>query len=387
MSNKKIEMPNMLLLGAGDRNVGKTEFACRLINDYCNKCYLLAVKVTTVDKADGTCPRGGEGCGVCSSLKGKYEIIEETDTLPDKDTCKMLNSGAKKVLWLKVLKDYLHEGAQALINYIGSLAEIKDVCIICESNSLRKVIEPGLFLVLKRADSNKIKGSCKKVLDYSDQIINFNNGWDIDPDKVKFSNGTWHLKKKATAVVLAGGNSKRMGCNKAELLIKNRPLIDKIIEQLQPNFEEILICTNNKQLSKLISSNYKYKIVCDEEKGRGPLMGIYTGLKTSSFNINFVIACDIPEIKTEFVRKMIRYVENNNYQIVVPTTGENLNEPLFAVYAKSVLPEIEEMLNKDKNKISYVFDEVDTKYLELEEKSRFININTHDDYQNYISRL
>jgi len=62
---------------------------------------IAALKVTTVTRNDGTCPRGGEGCGVCSSLKSDYLITEETDADSSKDTCRMLAAGALSGLWAR----------------------------------------------------------------------------------------------------------------------------------------------------------------------------------------------------------------------------------------------------------------------------------------------
>ena len=65
-----IKLPGMLMVGAVRRGIGKTKFACSLIKRFSSQCNITGIKVTTVEKADGTCPRGGSGCGVCSSLQG-----------------------------------------------------------------------------------------------------------------------------------------------------------------------------------------------------------------------------------------------------------------------------------------------------------------------------
>ena len=71
MTNELIDLPNMLLVGAAGRNAGKTEFTCRLIEIFRQEHEIIAAKITAVDRTDGTCPRGGRGCGVCSSLTGR----------------------------------------------------------------------------------------------------------------------------------------------------------------------------------------------------------------------------------------------------------------------------------------------------------------------------
>ena len=125
-----IKIPGMIMVGAGDRNAGKTEFTCSLIRKFGTQRPVVGLKVTTVDEGKSGCPRGGDGCGACSSFDGNYCLTEETNVNSDKDTCRMLAAGAKKVFWLRVLKQHLEEGANALQDAIGT-----GVVSVCESNS------------------------------------------------------------------------------------------------------------------------------------------------------------------------------------------------------------------------------------------------------------
>ena len=95
----------ILMIGAAARNVGKTEFACRLIAQWKGRQPVVGIKVTTVRERDGRCPRGGEGCGACSSLKTPYCITEEQNAEGHKDTCRMLRAGADSVFWLRAFAE------------------------------------------------------------------------------------------------------------------------------------------------------------------------------------------------------------------------------------------------------------------------------------------
>ncbi len=186
-----LKLNNMLIIGAAGRNVGKTELACKLIDKYRQSNKVTGIKVTTVHKRDGKCPRGGEGCGVCSSLKEDYCITEETDLSLGKDTSRLLAAGANKVFWLRVMKSHLTEGVTALLNNIDA----HDV-LICESNSLRQVVQPGLFLLVKNKDSEQYKASATTVKDYADRIIHFDSNnyeHDIDINKITFKDNIWKL--------------------------------------------------------------------------------------------------------------------------------------------------------------------------------------------------
>ncbi len=141
-----IKLDKMLMIGSAGANVGKTELACAVLRRLSGEGdNIVGIKVTTIEEKDGQCPRGGEGCGVCSSLEGVYSIVEETDRRSGKDTGGLLAAGASRVFWLRVLRTNLKEGLAALLDIVGP-----EVTSICESNSLRHEVEPGVFLVAER---------------------------------------------------------------------------------------------------------------------------------------------------------------------------------------------------------------------------------------------
>jgi hypothetical protein len=202
-----ISKPGILMIGATGRNTGKTEFACRIISACAGTIDIIGLKVTVIERDKGGCPRGHESCGVCDALKGDYEIITETDCHLSKDTSRMLAAGARKVFWLKADKDKLQQAGEALFKQIppGAL-------VVCESNSLRNILDPGLFVVMRNTRERTIKESCLSVIDHANKIIGFSGrDWDFDPGRISMKEGRWIIRQKATAIVLAGGKSSRMG--------------------------------------------------------------------------------------------------------------------------------------------------------------------------------
>ncbi len=190
-----INIPNMLLIGATDRNVGKTAFACEIIKKFSYNYPVIGLKITVIKENNGMCPRGGKGCGVCSSLKGNYQVTEEKVSSSKKDTSKMLAAGAMKVYWLRVLSEFMEEGANALFDYIGRDI-IKNTAFVCESNSIRQVIEPGLFVVFKRKADNYVKPSCNNVIKYADKIVSFNPvdfKFSFDISNILFDEKGWSI--------------------------------------------------------------------------------------------------------------------------------------------------------------------------------------------------
>lgn len=368
---------NYIVVGSTGRNTGKTEFVCRLIQQYSQEYRIVGVKVVAIERNEHeSCPKGGKGCGVCSSLESEYEILEESIIDPSKDTSRMLIAGAQKVYFLKVDKDSLEEGFKALTRVIPD-----DAMVIIESNSIRKVFIPGLFIVIKNAEDRSIKESCAEVIGFADKVINFKDmSWDFDPRRILIKNREWILKEKATAIILAGGKSSRMGEEKSLLPIDGKPLIQFIIDQLEGHFDEILIGANEKQKYSFTQR----KIVADIEQGKGPLMGVYSCLKESESDKNFITACDIPIMNIKFIKQMINI--SDSFDIVMPVSDGSEYEPLYAVYRKAVLTNAEKAISRNGRRVIELLDDSKVKLVDFSNQSWYRNINYKEDYFEFISK-
>jgi len=161
-----LKIEQMILIGSTGRNSGKTTLAVELIKKWKNKFPVIALKVTTIKDKTGKCPRGGQGCGVCTSIKENFELLEEVKNTTNKDTSLLLASGAEKVYWLKCLNTHIYDGIKHFMAQIPGNA-----LIICESNSLRNVVIPGSFIMLKSIENDIIKQSASEVMDKADVIV------------------------------------------------------------------------------------------------------------------------------------------------------------------------------------------------------------------------
>lgn len=190
-AKRLLSAPHMIMLGSTGRDCGKTVFACEVIRRFRARGKLVGVKVTTVQERDGLCPHGGEGCGACSSLAENYALTEETEVEGTKDTQRLLASGADRVLWLRVLREHLEEGARALLDAIGP-----DTLAVCESNSLRTVLEPGVFLMIQPLAASNIKASAQRVMDLADcQVFSDGTTFDFNWEALGVLGGRWVLRE------------------------------------------------------------------------------------------------------------------------------------------------------------------------------------------------
>jgi DNA polymerase III delta prime subunit len=156
----RIKAPRLILIGSSGRNSGKTTLAIALIRRLRGQ-NIIGLKITSVEKQGALCPRGGEGCGACA-IDRPFVLCEETQTDSGKDTAELLAAGAKKVFWLRCLKESLQEAFVEFQKMIDG-----EALIICESNSLSLSIEPALFIMLHNAAS-EMKDSAKKAAPFAD---------------------------------------------------------------------------------------------------------------------------------------------------------------------------------------------------------------------------
>ncbi len=184
-----------------------------------------------------------------------------------------------------------------------------------------------------------------------------------------------------TAVILAGGESRRMGRDKAFLPLFGRPVIEWILGTLRPLFRRIIIVANRPQLY----SGYGAEVMRDALDIRGPLTGIYTALSVSEGGYNFVFGCDMPFLNPGLISYMQRQADG--FDAVVPMV-RGLAEPLHTIYHKRLAHVIKDRLMRGERRIQSIFDAADVRYITEEEidridpeKRSFVNLNTPEEYK------
>lgn len=170
------------------------------------------------------------------------------------------------------------------------------------------------------------------------------------------------------SIVLAGGRSSRLGQDKISLVIGGEGLLQRTIDHLkQLNQEIILVLAQGQSLPEFDSST-DVRLVMDVELGKGPLVGVYSGLKASNDDYNVIVACDMPFLNVELLRYMTGVVPG--FDIAIPRIGDKV-EPLHAVYSRACLDIIETMMRERNLKVSNLLELANARFIEGDELDKF----------------
>jgi molybdenum cofactor guanylyltransferase len=190
-----------------------------------------------------------------------------------------------------------------------------------------------------------------------------------------------------TGVILCGGESSRMGQNKAFIEIHGKRIIDRTVHLFEELFDDVILVTN----SPLDYRDLNVRIVTDLVPRKGSLGGIYTGLFFSSSPQAFFVGCDMPFLGRKVIRLFLDLAEEAD---IVVFRSEQRWEPLHAIYSRKCIKPIERLMARGDLQIIKAYKGMKVREVtreELEsvdpEMRSLININTPDDLKRIMNPL
>jgi molybdopterin-guanine dinucleotide biosynthesis protein A len=148
-----------------------------------------------------------------------------------------------------------------------------------------------------------------------------------------------------SAVILTGGKSSRMGCDKAFLEIGGQLLLARQIQLVRAaGAVEVFISGR----ADVDYSAFGCRVLQDQFPKAGPLAGIERGLDAASFPRLLVLAVDLPDMSAEFLHRLAGHASGKSG--VIPRMCGNI-EPLAAFYPKSALPLAVAQLTANRNAV------------------------------------
>ncbi len=185
------------------------------------------------------------------------------------------------------------------------------------------------------------------------------------------------------AIILAGGDSKRLGRPKALLDFYGQSLIEMMVDRLSELFDQVTLVTDRPELYEGLPVLITSDLIKDEVKS--PLRGIHAGLSVSTMPYQFVVACDMPFLNAELISYMARFAAD--YDAVVPRAGSYF-QPLHAFYSRRCIDIINRQIEDGLYKVTDFYDNLKIRFIDSAEIKRFdpeeisfTNINTWPDYE------
>jgi molybdopterin-guanine dinucleotide biosynthesis protein A len=193
-----------------------------------------------------------------------------------------------------------------------------------------------------------------------------------------------------TISIQAGGQSQRMGSDKALVQLAGKPIIEHILERIEGLGNEVLITTNKPEAYTYLG----IRLESDSIPGAGSLAGLQTALGASRYPHTLVLACDMPFVSRSLLEYMIELIPSAD--IIVPQR-QGFIEPMHAIYSQICLPPIEAALRVGDTRVISFYDQVKVRTIDELELARFdpqgmsfFNINTPEDLnlaEHYLTQL
>ncbi len=171
-----------------------------------------------------------------------------------------------------------------------------------------------------------------------------------------------------SVAVLAGGQSRRMGMDKALIEFEGDPLVVHVADGLKPISDDVFIVCK-----RPLDVETGYPEVIDELDAQTPLSGIITALYTAKHPIVFVCGCDMPFISNDVVRRLAAGI--GDAPAIVPRYDDHL-QPMHSVWSKDAATQLEDLYAEGQRAVHRALEALEARVMEFDDERTFVNINT-----------
>jgi len=169
-----------------------------------------------------------------------------------------------------------------------------------------------------------------------------------------------------------------MGRDKALLQVGGQTMLDRVARVVAEAAGSVTLIGDPAKYGSL-----GFPVVADIVPGYGPLGGIMTAISVSPANWNLVLACDMPEVRLEFLRTLVEIAEKSASDCLLPCGESDRPEPLCGVYHRRALPAIQQALQDGIRKVTAGLAGLEVELLQIEGPGPFRNINTQHEWLEY----
>jgi len=196
--------------------------------------------------------------------------------------------------------------------------------------------------------------------------------------------------------VLAGGQSRRLGKDKATIELEGRSLLDRALMTLREVFPRVVIVSPPRDFESQVDAEF----VHDPVPPVGPLGGVMAAIRHAGDQTAFVLACDLPFVSTELIRYLLRRSRigaltqdaESDFAVSIPCMAGR-PQPLCGLYGTRCLATIERALGSGDFGVQELLTRVPTEFVEIDpdlpfvHEDLFLNINRVEDLRRAQRRL
>jgi molybdenum cofactor guanylyltransferase len=182
---------------------------------------------------------------------------------------------------------------------------------------------------------------------------------------------------EATLLVLAGGESRRMGRAKAWVEVGGTVLLRYVVDRLGPAFAEVIVSFAEPEQ---MEQHLPYRVVFDRKPSAGPLAGLEAGLIAARHDVVFAVACDMPYVTRSTAELAVAAARNSDGAI---PRHDGLFEPVCGAYRKTALPVIVAALDAGSYAAHDAVAALDVTWLEGIDPGEFDSLNTPSDLERF----
>ena len=166
-----------------------------------------------------------------------------------------------------------------------------------------------------------------------------------------------------TVAINAGGQSRRMGRDKALVELDGRPMLEHVIERVSGLGQAQTLLVSNDHAAH---ARFGLPMVRDSLTDAGSLGGIYTALMHSQYGHTLVVACDMPFLSPALLRYVLALREEGEYDVIVPRV-DGYPQGLHAVYSQACIAPVRARIEAGRLRVIGYYDQVRVRYLDEDE--------------------
>ena len=189
-----------------------------------------------------------------------------------------------------------------------------------------------------------------------------------------------------TGVILAGGHGTRMGgVDKGLMKLEGKPLIEHVIQRLQPQVPDIIISANRHQDEY---ARYGFSVISDDSKtiGAGPLAGIISALRYAKTSYILTVPCDAPRLPKDLAARLLAQLQHDGSRACMAHDGER-PQPVFALLHASLQDDVRLALSAGEYKVGLWLQNIGCSSADFSDCAEcFINLNTAGNIADFKAR-